>query len=81
MKYGKPPLSFEEQADRMIQRGLIADRSLLVTSGIELKLNLSFTAGDIGRTTVSGPLGFMPKVDSLVVSAVKTMWKCVFIKQ
>jgi abortive infection bacteriophage resistance protein len=30
MKYDKPPLSFEEQADRMIQRGLIADRSLLV---------------------------------------------------
>lgn len=30
MKYDKPPLSFEEQADRIIQRGLIVEKSLLV---------------------------------------------------
>lgn len=30
MQYTKPPLSFEAQADQLIQRGLIADRALLV---------------------------------------------------
>lgn len=30
MKYDKPPISFEEQADRIIQRGLIVEKSLLV---------------------------------------------------
>lgn len=30
MKYDKPPLSFEDQADRIIQRGLAVDRALLV---------------------------------------------------
>ena len=31
MKYDKPPLSFEEQADRLINRGLVADKALLVS--------------------------------------------------
>lgn len=31
MKYDKPPLSFEEQADLLIKRGLIADKTLLVS--------------------------------------------------
>ena len=31
MKYDKPPLSFEEQAALLIKRGLIADKSLLVS--------------------------------------------------
>ena len=31
MKYDKPPVSFEEQADRLINRGLIANRALLVS--------------------------------------------------
>lgn len=30
MKYDKPPLSFEEQAGRLIGRGLICDKALLV---------------------------------------------------
>ncbi|MFC2149567.1 Abi family protein [Candidatus Auribacterota bacterium] len=30
MKYDKPPLSFEEQADLLIKRGLIADQTLLI---------------------------------------------------
>lgn len=30
MKYDKPPLSFEEQADLLIKRGLIVDRALLI---------------------------------------------------
>lgn len=30
MKYDKPPLSFEEQADLLIKRGLIADREFLI---------------------------------------------------
>lgn len=30
MRYDKPPLSFEEQADHLIQRGLIVDKSLFV---------------------------------------------------
>jgi abortive infection bacteriophage resistance protein len=30
MKYGKPPLFFEEQADKLIARGFIADKVLLV---------------------------------------------------
>ena len=30
MQYDKPPLSFEEQADRIIQRGLIVEKPLLV---------------------------------------------------
>jgi len=30
MKYDKPPLSFEEQADLLISRGLIVDRTLLI---------------------------------------------------
>lgn len=30
MKYAKPPLTFEQQADQLIQRGLIADRGLLI---------------------------------------------------
>jgi abortive infection bacteriophage resistance protein len=30
MKYGKPPLSFEDQADKLIARGLIVDKALLV---------------------------------------------------
>jgi abortive infection bacteriophage resistance protein len=30
MKYDKIPLSFEEQADRLIERGLIVDKNLLV---------------------------------------------------
>ena len=28
MKYGKPPLSFEKQADRLINRGLAADKAV-----------------------------------------------------
>ena len=31
MKYTKPPLTFEEQADQLIKRGLIADRDTLVS--------------------------------------------------
>ncbi|HAH32952.1 MAG TPA: hypothetical protein DCL44_11635 [Elusimicrobia bacterium] len=31
MKYDKGPLSFEEQAERLISRGLIADKTLLVS--------------------------------------------------
>lgn len=31
MKYQKPPLSFEEQADQLICRGLVADREELIT--------------------------------------------------
>ena len=30
MKYDKPPLSFEEQADLLIKRGLVVDRELLI---------------------------------------------------
>jgi abortive infection bacteriophage resistance protein len=30
MKYDKLPLSFEEQADRLIRRGLVVDKNLLV---------------------------------------------------
>ena len=30
MKYSKPPLTFEQQADQLISRGLIADKSTLV---------------------------------------------------
>ena len=30
MKYDKPPLSFEEQADLLIKRGLVVDRSFLI---------------------------------------------------
>jgi len=30
MKYEKPPLTFEQQADRLIQRGLIANRDFLI---------------------------------------------------
>lgn len=30
MKYDKLPLSFEEQADRLIRRGLVVDKTLLV---------------------------------------------------
>ncbi len=30
MRYDKPPLSFEEQADHLIQRGLVVDKSLFV---------------------------------------------------
>ena len=31
MQYSKPPLSFEQQADKLIARGLAADRDMLVT--------------------------------------------------
>ena len=31
MKYDKPPLSFDEQADRLIQRGMTGDRELMKT--------------------------------------------------
>ncbi len=31
MKYDKPPLTFEQQADLLIKRGLLADRDILVT--------------------------------------------------
>ena len=31
MRYDKPPLSFEEQADRLIDRGLVADKALLIS--------------------------------------------------
>lgn len=31
MKYDKPPLSFEQQADLLIKRGIIADKALLVS--------------------------------------------------
>ena len=31
MKYTKPPLTFEQQADLLISRGLIADKSTLIT--------------------------------------------------
>lgn len=30
MKYDKPPLNFEQQADRLLQRGLKADRTILI---------------------------------------------------
>jgi len=30
MKYEKPPLTFEQQADKLIQRGLVADRDFLI---------------------------------------------------
>ena len=30
MNYAKPPLSFEQQADRLLERGLAADRDLLI---------------------------------------------------
>ncbi len=30
MRYEKPPLSFEQQADRLLQRGLIAEREELI---------------------------------------------------
>jgi hypothetical protein len=30
MRYNKPPTSFEEQADRLLARGLIADRQQLI---------------------------------------------------
>jgi len=30
MKFTKPPLTFEQQADLLIQRGIIADRELLI---------------------------------------------------
>lgn len=31
MKYNKPPLSFEEQADRLLSRGMIGDRDVMIT--------------------------------------------------
>jgi len=30
VKYAKPPLTYEEQADQLLQRGLVADRTLLI---------------------------------------------------
>ena len=31
MRYTKPPLSFEEQADKLIRRGLVADKKELIS--------------------------------------------------
>lgn len=30
MYYAKPPLTFDEQADLLLQRGLLADRNMLL---------------------------------------------------
>lgn len=31
MRYSKPPLTFEQQADKLLQRGMTGDRNLIVS--------------------------------------------------
>jgi abortive infection bacteriophage resistance protein len=41
MKYAKPPLSFEQQADLLLSRGMTGDRALMISRlAVVIRANL-----------------------------------------